>query len=150
MANHTISVTNGIAVVGIPKASSWGTMVWGTDNWGMSSALPTDTDKLIDNALTPTGAVYRFDVTHITDGNTVTPSGLTLSFEVNPTSISNSFTLSSDLVEGYLTDGSGYYYFFTGDTTDGESRSIADWTLSDPTGPTWSESDPTGPTWTEG
>lgn len=150
MANWTQTIVNGIAVVGIPKASLWGTMVWGTDNWGMQSDLPTDTVKLVDNSLTPTGAVYRFDVTHITDGNTLTPDGMTLSLEPNALLMTNSLSLSTDITEGYLTDGSGYYYYFTGDTTDGESRSIADWNESNPTGPTWTESDPTGPTWTEG
>lgn len=116
MADFSQNITNSVRVFGGEPATKWGdavgtpyTMVWGTTLWGEGSYTTIfSMGKIISESLA-LGDVYA---------------------KGSNKKISESLLPGSDMYIERLSDGSGWQYVFTSDTTNAEERDFATYTSS--------------------
>ncbi len=135
MADFTQTITNQFELFGASPVNYWGSLEWGTDNWGTTE----DFDLVIGKVIGETSAITTanvFDViTDYTNSTTITTTivkDTTLSISVGE------LVVLADQGSQTLQDAAGFYHVFSGNTTDGENRVITDYTeVAGGTG-TWS------------
>lgn len=111
MADFNITISNSLNVFGPEGTNRWGGAwgnEWGAFLWGYGNVdLDTRVRKLISESLTPTDyfeiSVYFYKV------------------------ISETLEPTADMGSESLQDGSGYYYVFPDNTTEGENRDFPSW-----------------------
>lgn len=108
MADHVITITDQIVVLGPSRTNLWGEFVWGVDQWGNDPDLFTSVEKVLFNDIALDQTITGFDVAKTTSLG----------------EISGTFEMSSE----NLKDGVGYYYVFTKPETEAENRAITVWT----------------------
>lgn len=108
MADHSITISNQITMLGPAETSKWGVMVWGVNDWGTSRDLQTLVEKLISNSITPSQSIAGFDVVKAAIRD----------------EISGTFEMTSE----NLKDGEGYSYVFVKPSTEAENRALTQWT----------------------
>lgn len=107
MADHSVSISNRLNLLGPGPCSLWGTFIWGTDYWGAGSKdLPCAVVKLLENS----GSLSD-DYSHLVEKI-----------------VENSQASTAEMSSESLTDGAGYYYEFTYPTTDAENRNNTTYT----------------------
>jgi hypothetical protein len=128
MADFTKTVTNSINCFGLEQPSVWGSMLWGTDNWGYGQTTATDVEKnILDNIVTPTDD-YFLATEKVLD---------------------NSIPSTQEMTEETLQDGKGYYYVFTKPSLDAEDRNLNNYTEDSGASTTWTEDSRTSTGWVE-
>jgi hypothetical protein len=127
MADHTITVSNNLNLLGPGLPTLWGnsgatTMTWGTDFWGAGSE---DGIQAVDKALAATlslaAAYSALDEDH---------------------TVSNTLTFSSDITVATLGNGD-WLYTFPGGGTNGDTRISTTYANPSASSPTWT--DPSSP-----
>jgi len=130
MADFTITVSNHLPVTAPEEVTLWGTLEWGTDNWGWVNERITDVIKVLSNTSTITTAIVK-DVEKVLNESTTITTAIFKDYVLSV--IANSLTVSDALDELKLIDSNGYYTVFIGNTTDGADRPNTTYTkLSDP------------------
>lgn len=139
MADYTISITNGVSVVGGKPSQKWGAtdnMTWGTSLWGTKGDfLEIQVEKVVTNSLTLNDPVFIKDATYLVqstlslsdaytkDIGKAISEALTIADDfVYPKTISEALTLTSDITVISLQDAAGYYYVFARPTTNSDER----------------------------
>jgi hypothetical protein len=107
MANFAITISNYVNTFG-GITNKWNAFNWGAFLWGQGTAdLPVDVMHVISEAIAPDSAINQKD----------------LEFFLQET-----LSTTSDMSSEGLTDGSGYNYVFTSNTTEGEDRDFVSYT----------------------
>lgn len=133
MANHTISISNSINSFGPAPSTKWGTgsvynMTWGSSKWGEGTIdLQVDVVKILTNSVILSGAVNIFDIVPV---------------------ISNSLVFTSETTNEGLRTANGYYYLFTGPTTEAENRNQSTYISGTGASTSWTQASAAGGTWT--
>jgi hypothetical protein len=119
MANLAITIVNTIPVMGISRSEQWGVLVWGTDNWGSTEEVETNTNKQIANPLS-FATSNTFQVEHLLNfGTMVLSSAISRNFVRSP--ITNAISFTDDITE--ITRGDGTWNdIFVRPTTEGTEK----------------------------
>lgn len=146
MADWTQTVSNTLEFFGSGPSSKWGVMVWGTDKWAEGSQdMPHEIAHLYGTDLT-------LDDPFAFDWPMNTANTLDLDSAVsNETDrlVENTLSVDSDASREELSDGSGYYYVFTGPTINSDVRNNTEWDdVTDPS-ETWTSASVSSTDWTE-
>lgn len=126
MADHSISISDGVSVFGLAPSNKWGTLVWGEGNWGGDdNGLIKVVEKPISETQTVEDDLYKAVKKYLAETQSV----------------------SAAQTDTELTDGSGYNYVFPGPTTDAEEQVMTDWT-QDSASTTWTSGTVGSTEWT--
>jgi hypothetical protein len=134
MADHTISISNSINSFGPAPSTKWGTgtlynMTWGSSKWGEGTIdLPVAVEKVLSS-------------------ESIALSGAVFAFEVGPI-ILNSLAFTSETTSEGLQTANGWFYLFTGPTTEAESRNQSIYTSGSVSSASWTQASGAGGTWT--
>lgn len=126
MADLTQTITNSLTVMAPTPASTWGSMVWGTDNWGESRDFELEIGKWLAETITNTDTYFK-GIAH---------------------KISEGFSVSSAMNLVALQDGSGYTYILKG-ASDPDDRNFPTYTEDTADGVTYTAITGTDPSWSE-
>ncbi len=144
MADFTQTIENRLGIYAADTTENWGSIVWGTDNWGYDEDVIVSIDKIIAESPTLTTAL-NFDVAKIlTDTVTLTD---TVSKDITGFTIAESISLSNVMDGLTLVDSEGFYHVFRGNTTEGEDKVVSSYTEISSTDPGWSEISPPSTSW---
>lgn len=125
MANHTITIENGLNVWGPAPSNKWGAYNWNAFLWGEGTEdTQVEVIQLIENTLSLSNAVY-------------------FSFVKG---ISESLSLNGDMGSEVLSNGD-WTYVFPDRATDAEDRDTATWTEDSEESTTWTETTGSDTTW---
>ena len=145
MADLSITIANNVLFVGYNPTSAWGTLEWGTDAWRFNGESLQDVGKAIDFGSTTLSDAPIKDLEHLNDlGSTLLSDSISKD-QGHP--ISDSFTVSSDYVDLYLTDANGYYTIFRGNVIDSDDRVNTTWAASAAISSTWAPTASTSTVW---
>lgn len=143
MAAFTITIANTVGVFGPSEANRWGASNWNAFTWAYSTDLRMSTGKVVANTLSPTSTAAKAAVHYLSESLTL-DSSVAVAFS---RFISNSLTVTGDMLSQVLQDGSGYTYNFPDRATDGEDRDETTWTDSSGASTTWTPPSTPSTTW---
>ena len=110
MADWTISISNSLNLFGAGPSSLWYKHNWGEFLWGEGTEdMIHGIFKVIDNSQSISDTVSKSITRKVT----------------------NNLAMTSAMTEEMLKDGSGYNYVFVKPSTDGEDRSLTQWSSAD-------------------
>lgn len=115
MADFTQTVLNQFELFGGEPPNLWGTLVWGTDNWGYGADVIVEIGKVLEDSVTLSDSVLK-------------------GFEFD---IDDSLSLSSALPDRTLVDAAGFYHVFRGNVTDADDSVSTDFTEVTTSGTSW-------------
>lgn len=126
MADFTKTIQMSVEVLQQPNL--WGTMIWGTDDWGYGASLNLEIGKLISESIDSNDTMSK-DV-----GKVLTAEAIASTFE---------------MTDEEITDPAGYNRVFTTPTVEAESRQFSTFTETAAPTTTWTEGTEPTTDWTE-
>lgn len=120
MPELSITVASTFGVFGLSPTNKWGSMVWGTDNWGNTEDLTFEIEKVYGNTQSMTISIIKDAEISVSSTQSVSDG-----YSKEPDkSFANSINMSSDATEIIRIDAAGFYYIFGGGIIDGEEQVI--------------------------
>jgi hypothetical protein len=148
MANYNITISNSLNTFGLAPSDKWNDWNWNAFKWGEGTEDLQVFINLIVNtsALAPTSDMY-FRFMHMLDiGSTALTSAID-AYLYTGISISNSLSITGDMLSETLMDSAGYNYVFSGQTTNAEDRFSPTYASQTANTTTWASAAASSTTW---
>ena len=149
MADHSITISNRLAMFGMGEANLWNEFLWGSFYWGDNPDLAMAAMHLITNTATLDSSVSK-RLTRLIEESVLTDTSnskhITTYIDVQQTL---DISLGGDSPEQYLGDSAGYRYVFPDRVSNAELRASNTYTSGTAGSTTWTEDTEPDDEWSE-